>query len=123
MCVPNVIKNKNAKVFNLISRSNQKSHIEWHETCKCKCRPDSSVCNDKQRWNEDKYRCECKEELIDKGRFDKGFIWNPSDCNCECDNSCDVKIYENAMIYNENLNDHIKVCSSCTICIILFAIF
>ena len=29
----------------------------------------------KQRWNEDKCRCECKE-LIDKGICDKGFIWN-----------------------------------------------
>ena len=47
--------------------------IEWHETCKCKCRLDASVCNNKQRWNNDKYRCECKE-LIDKGAWDKGFI-------------------------------------------------
>ena len=26
--------------------------------------------------------------MIDKGGCDKGFIWNPS--NCECDKSCDV---------------------------------
>ena len=35
-------------------------------TCKCKCRFNSSVCNNKQRWNDDKCRCECKE-LIDQG--------------------------------------------------------
>ena len=29
-------------------------------------------------------KCECKE-LIDKGICDKGFIWNPSNCECECD--------------------------------------
>ena len=23
--------------------------MEWHETCKCKCRLDESVCNNKQR--------------------------------------------------------------------------
>ena len=40
-----------------------------------KCRLDSSVCYNKQRWNDDKCRCEC-EELIDKGVCDKGFIWN-----------------------------------------------
>ena len=40
------------------------------ENCKCKCRLDSSVCNNKQRWNKDKCRCECKE-LIDKGICDK----------------------------------------------------
>ena len=28
--------------------------------------------------------CGCKE-LIDKGTCDKGFIWNPSNCECECD--------------------------------------
>ena len=33
-------------------------------------------------------RCECKE-LIAKGIRDKGFIWNPSTCECECDKSCD----------------------------------
>ena len=31
----------------------------------CKCRLDTSVCNDKQRWNEDKCRSTCKE-WIDK---------------------------------------------------------
>ena len=80
-CVPDTIKNINVKVFNLMSSTNGKRHIEWHKTCKCKCRLDASVCNNKQRWNEDKCRCECKE-LIDKGMCDKGFIWNSSNCEC-----------------------------------------
>ena len=66
MCVADVIKNKNVKVFNLMSRTNETGCIEWHETCKCKGRLDESVCNNKERWNHDKCRCECKE-LIDKG--------------------------------------------------------
>ena len=84
LCVPDVVKNLNIKVFNTISRTNETRHIKWHETCKCKCRLDTSVCNNKQRWNEAKCKCECKE-LIDKGLCDKGFIWNPSNCECECD--------------------------------------
>ena len=28
----------------------------------------------------DKCRCECKEDLINKMVCDKGFIWNPSNC-------------------------------------------
>ena len=82
--VPNVIKDLNVKVFNLMSRTNERRHIKWHETCKCKCRLDASVCNIKQRWNNDKFQCECKE-LIDKGICNKGYIWNPSNCKCECD--------------------------------------
>ena len=42
LCVPNVAKNLNV---NLMSRTNETRHIEWHETCKCKCRLDDSVCN------------------------------------------------------------------------------
>ena len=26
--------------------------------------------------------------MIDKGICDKGFIWNPSNCECECNKSC-----------------------------------
>ena len=60
---------------------------------------------------------------------DKGFIWNPSNCECECHKSCDVGVYldyknckyrkriidksveecsknidENEMLYNETLD-------------------
>ena len=49
-----------------MSRTNETKNIKWHETCKCECRLDEIVCNNKQRWNEDKCWCECKE-LIDKG--------------------------------------------------------
>ena len=96
--------------------------------------------------------CECKE-LIVKEMCDKGFIWNPSNFECECDKSCDVgeyldyknckcrnnlvdKLVEecgenidgNEMLYNEtldviSLNDYKKVCNSCTIYIVLFAAF
>ena len=77
ICVPDQIKDTNVKVFNLMPRTNETRHIKWHKTCKCRCRLDASICNNKQRWNDDKCRCECKE-LIDKGLCDKGFIWNPS---------------------------------------------
>ena len=55
--------------------------------CKFKCRLDASVCNNKQKRNEDKCR------LIYKRMCDKGFGWNPSNCECECDKSCDVGEY------------------------------
>ena len=49
MCVPDVAKNLNVKVFNLLSRTNETRHIKWHETYDCKCRLDASVCNNKKR--------------------------------------------------------------------------
>ena len=91
LCVPDVVQNLNAKVFNLMSRTNEARHIEWHETYKCICRLNASVCNNKQRWNEDKCRRECKG-LTDKGVCDKGFIWNPRSCKCEYDKSCDIGV-------------------------------
>ena len=35
---------------------------------------------------------ECRE-LIDKGICDKWFIWNPSNCERECDKNCDISVY------------------------------
>ena len=61
-----------------MSRTNEARFIKWYETCVC--RLDGIMCNIKQQWNENKCRCECKK-LIDKGVCDKGFIWNPSNCN------------------------------------------
>ena len=40
LCVPDVVKNSNAKVFNLMSRTNETRH---------KCRLDASVCKNEQR--------------------------------------------------------------------------
>ena len=31
--------------------------------------------------------------MIDKGVCNRGYIWNPSNCQCECDISCDVGEY------------------------------
>ena len=55
MCVPGVVKNLEVKVFNLMSKTN------------------------------DKYK-----ELIDKTVCNRGYIWNPINCECECDKSCDI---------------------------------
>ena len=124
-----------------------KQDIKWHETSKCKCRLNASVCNNKQRWNSDKCRCECKE-LIDREMCDNGFIWNPSNCKCECDKSCDVGEYldyENCKCRKKLLdklvdectevveevklakitlaeNENMYKCNSCTLYIVLFSI-
>ena len=92
ICVPDVVKNLNVKVFHVMSRTNKTRFIEWHDMCKCECKIGASVCNNKQHWNKYKCRCKCKE-LIDKGMLNKGFIWSPSNCECECDKARDVGEY------------------------------
>ena len=89
LCVSNVVTNLNVRAFNLMPGTNEARHIKWYKTCKCKCRldPNISICNNKQRCDNDKCRCESKE-LTDKGICDKGFIWNPRNSECECDKSC-----------------------------------
>ena len=148
LCVPDVVKNINVTVFNLMQRVNETRQITWHETCKCVSRLASAVCNSKQTRNEDKCRCECKEDLIGKRICDKGFVWNPSNCMCECDKSCGVgeyldykscvcrnslvaKLVEECIsvtdvnkIYNETLHTiSSNECASCTVCVVLLEVF
>ena len=128
-------------------QESEKQNI-WHGTCKCICRLTVSVYNNNQRWNEDKCRCECREDLIDEETWYKGFIWNPSNCECECDKSCGIgeyldykncvcrksiidklvgectKIVDGDKIYNETLNTiSSNDCASCTIYILFFTVF
>ena len=83
LCAPNIIKNVNMKVYNFLMKLNETRNVLWHESCKCVCRLNSSVCNSKQIWNSDTYRCDCNEDC-------SGIIncTNPSTCTCECDMWC-----------------------------------
>ena len=79
VCIPDVSKNVTAKILDLISQQNKTKQIIFHESCKCVCRLDPIVSNNKQRWNEDECRCDC---LVDK-KGDGDFVWNVSNCECE----------------------------------------
>ena len=131
-----------------MSRINETRQIIWHETCKCICKLTSAVFNSRQIWNKDKFRCECKEGLVNKMVCNKGYIWNPNNCACECDKTCGIGQYlyykscdcrnslvdklveecanviDGDTIYNKTLtltssND----CASCTPYIALFVVF
>ena len=48
ICVSDIVKNLNVKVFNLFNRmhlTNKTRFIEWNETCKCECKFGANVCN------------------------------------------------------------------------------
>ena len=48
LCVPNVIKGVNMQVYNFLMRLNETRSVLWHESCKCVCKLNSSVCNNKK---------------------------------------------------------------------------
>ena len=115
LCVPDIVKDMNIKVFNMLSRINETRKIVWHETCKCICRLTSAICSDKQEWNENKCSCECKEDLVSKLVCDKGYMWNPSTCKCECDKICDIGQYldyKNCVCRKKLIDDLIEQCTS-----------
>ena len=88
MCVPNIIKRVNMKVYNFLMRLNETRNVLWHESCKCVCRLNLSVCNKKQIWNSDTCKCDFNEDFVGIMSCDKGYTWNPSTCTCECDMWC-----------------------------------
>ena len=88
MCVPNIVKRVNMKIYNFLMRLNETRNVLWHESCKCICRLNSSVCNNKQIWNSDTCRCDCNEGFTSIISCDKGYTWNPSTCECQCDMWC-----------------------------------
>ena len=79
VCIPDIIKYITVKIFDLISQQNTTKQTKWHESCECVCRLNLIACNNKQKWNEDKCRCEC---LFDK-KCDHDFVWNASNCEFE----------------------------------------
>ena len=88
LCVPNIIKRINMKVYNFLMRLNETRNVLWHESCKCVCRLNSSVCNNKQIWNSDTCRCDCNENFAGIMTCNKGYTWNSSSCACEFDMWC-----------------------------------
>ena len=109
-----------------------KQDIKWHEFCKCKCKFNSSVCNNKQRWNNDKCRCECKwliYVIVCDKSCDVGEYLDYENCKCrkklvdklveECTETVEeVKLAKTTL--TENKNKH--KCSFWTLYIVLFSI-
>ena len=115
LCVPDIAKDMNIKVFNMLSRINETRKIVWHKTCKYICHLTSAICNDKQEWNENKCSCECKEDLVSKLVCDKGYMWNPSTCASECDKYCEIEQYldyKNCVCRKKLIDDLIEQCTS-----------
>ena len=115
ICVPNIIKNVNIKVYNFVTRLNETRNVLWHESCKCVCLLNSSVCNNKQIWNSNTCRCDCNKDFAGIINCTKGYMWNPSTCACECDMWCKPGQYldhKNCVCKNKLVGRIIGECTS-----------
>ena len=115
LCIPNIIKRVNMKVYNFLMRLNETRNVLWHESCKCVCRLNSSVCNSTQIWNSDTCRCDCNEDFAGIISCDKGYTWNPSTCKCQCDMWCKPGQYldhKNCICKNKLIGRVIAECTS-----------
>ena len=115
MCIPNIIKTVNMKVYNFLMRLNETRDALWHESCKCVCRLNLSVCNSKQIWNSDTCRCDCNEDFTGIMSCNKGYIWNPSTCECQCDmwsKSGQYLDHKNCVCKNKSVGRIITECTS-----------
>ena len=63
LCVPGIIKRVNMQVYNFLMMINETRSVLWHGSCKCVCKLNSSVCNNKQIWNSYTCRCDCNEDV------------------------------------------------------------
>ena len=88
ICVPNIIKNVNMKVYNFLMMLNETRNVLWHKSCKCLCRLNSSACNSKQIWKSYTCKCNCNEDFAGIINCTKGYTWNPSTWECQCDTWC-----------------------------------
>ena len=103
------------KVFNFLTMLNETRNVLWHESCKCVCKLNSSICNNKQIWNSDTCRCDCNEDFAGIISCAKGYTWNPSICECQCDKWCKPGQYldhKNCVCKNKLVGGLIEECTS-----------
>ena len=115
LCVPGIIKRVNMQVYNFLTRLNETRNVLWHESCKCVCKLNSSVFNNKQIWNDDTCRCDCNEDFAGIISCDKGYTWNPSICEFQCDMWCKPGQYldhKNCVCKNKLIGRLIEECTS-----------
>ena len=55
--VTNIVTNMNIKSLNLISSVNETKFLYQHESSECKRRLNKIICNSKQKWNHNEFRC------------------------------------------------------------------
>ena len=96
-------------------RLNETRNVLWLESCKCVCKLNSAVFNNKQIWNSDTCRCDRNEDFAGIINCTEGYMWNPSTCECKCDMWCKSGQYldhKNCVCKNKLVGGLIEECTS-----------
>ena len=75
-CVPNKTEDLNLTVLNMVTGINKPKILTKHVSCECTYKFDSRKCYSNQKWNNDKYQCQCNKH----GKCEKDYIVNPASC-------------------------------------------
>ena len=100
LCVPGIVKRVNMQLYNFLMNLNETRNVLW---------------TNKQIWNGDTRRCDCSEDFADIINCTKGYTWNPSTCECQCDMWCKPGQYldhKNCICKNKLIGRVIEECTS-----------
>ena len=84
----------------MITGINESKILTKHVPCECKCKFNGRKCNSTQKWNNDKYRYQCKKDHI----CEKDYIWNPPTCSYESGKYL-ASIIDNSVITYDEITD------------------
>ena len=68
----------------MIARISESKTLKKHGSCNCKFKFDDRKCNSNQKWNSNKFWCECNNP-IKHHVYGKDYVWDPSTSACEID--------------------------------------
>ena len=71
ICVPSKTKDVSIKVFNMVTRRNERKTLVKHISCDYKCKLNGAICSLNQKWNNYTCQCGCKNYHVCK----KDYSW------------------------------------------------
>ena len=79
VCVPNKTEHLDVSVFTVILEINGSKTLIRHISYRWKYKFEGRKCNSNQKWNNDKFQCQCEKHNI----WEKDYNLNPGTCSCK----------------------------------------
>ena len=86
ICVVNIREDINLKIIKMTITANKSKTLRKHTSCNCRWKFDVTKCNSNQKWNNYKYKCNCKKPI-------KIMLSVAMYVDKECDKDCEIEEY------------------------------